>query len=87
MDYPKIDGLLLKIKSAYDSIGAETELVVEEPASIAEVEAVENSLQRKLPLQIREFFLQYSKKCKFSAFLPDDLNYQANWIKFFPRDF
>ena len=35
MDYQKIDELLLKIKSAYESIGAETELVVEEPASIA----------------------------------------------------
>ena len=29
MDYQKIDELLLKIKSAYESIGAETELVVE----------------------------------------------------------
>ena len=62
MDYQKIDELLLKIKSAYESIGAETELVVEEPASIAEVEAIENIIERKLPLQIRYFFLQYSKK-------------------------
>ena len=87
MDYPKIDGLLLKIKSAYDSIGAETELVVEEPASIAEVEAVENSLQRKLPLQIREFFLQYSKKCKFSAFLPDDFELPSELDKIFSAGF
>lgn len=72
MDYKKIDELLLKVKSAYESIGAETELVVEEPASIAEVEAVENIIERKLPLQIRDFFLQYSKKCEFSAWLPDD---------------
>lgn len=62
MDYQKIDELLLKIKSAYESIGAETELVVEEPASIAEVESIENIIERKLPLQIRDFFLQYSKK-------------------------
>ena len=34
MDYKKIDELLLKIKSAYESIGAETELVVGKPASI-----------------------------------------------------
>ena len=61
MDYQKIDGLLVKIKSAYDRIGAETELIVEEPAGIAEVEAIENRLERKLPLQIRDFFLQYSK--------------------------
>ena len=67
MDYQKIDELLLKIKSAYESIGAETELVVEEPASIAEVESIENIIERKLPLQIRDFFLQYSKKCEFSA--------------------
>ena len=64
MDYQKIDELLLKIKSAYESIGAETELVVEEPASIAEVESIENIIERKLPLQIRDFFLQYSKKCE-----------------------
>ena len=37
-----------KIKSAYESIGAETELVVEEPASIAEVESIENIIERKL---------------------------------------
>ena len=61
MDYQKIDELLLKIKSAYESIGAETELVVEEPASIVEVESIENIIERKLPLQIRDFFLQYSK--------------------------
>lgn len=72
MDYKKIDELLLKVKSAYDSIGAETELVIEEPASIAEVEAVENAIERTLPLQIREFFMKYSKKCEFSAWLPDD---------------
>lgn len=71
MDYQKIDELLLKIKSAYESIGAETELVVEKPASIAEVESIENIIERKLPLQIRDFFLQYSKNCKFSAWLPD----------------
>lgn len=64
MDYQKIDELLLKIKSAYESIGAETELVVEEPASIAEVESIENIIERKLPLQIRDFFLQYSKKMR-----------------------
>ncbi len=87
MDYPKIDGLLLKIKSAYDSIGAETELVVEEPASIAEVEAIENRLERKLPLQIREFFLQYSKNVSFQHFYQMILNYQVNWMKFFLRDF
>ena len=45
MDYQKIDELLLKIKSAYESIGAETELVVEEPASIAEVESIENIIE------------------------------------------
>ena len=64
MDYQKIDELLLKIKSAYESIGAETELVVEKPASIAEVESIENIIERKLPLQIRDFFLQYSKKMR-----------------------
>lgn len=87
MDYPKIDGLLLKIKSAYDSIGAETELVVEKPASIAEVEATENRLERKLPLQIREFFLQYSKKCEFSAFLPDGFELPSELDKIFSAGF
>ncbi len=72
MDYQKIGELLLKLKSAYESIGAETELVVEEPASITEVEEVENKLGRRLPLQIKEFFLQYSRNCEFSAYLPDD---------------
>ena len=48
MDYQKIDELLLKIKSAYESIGAETELVVEEPASIAEVEAIENIMNKDI---------------------------------------
>lgn len=31
MDYQKIDRLLVKIKSAYDKIGAETELMVDAP--------------------------------------------------------
>lgn len=87
MDYQKIDELLLKIKSAYESIGAETELVVEEPASIAEVESIENIIERKLPLQIRDFFLQYSKKCKFSAGYQMVLNYQVSWMKSFLRIF
>lgn len=72
MDYGKIDDMLCKIKSAYESIGAETELVVEKPASIEEVEEVENRMKRKIPLQIRDFFLRYSKRCEFSAWLPDD---------------
>ena len=87
MDYPKIDALLLKLKNAYESIGAETELVVEEPASIAEVEAVENSLQRKLPLQIREFFLHYSKRCEFSAYLPDDFELPSELDEIFSAGF
>lgn len=73
MDYQRIDELLLKLKSAYEGIGAETELAAEKPASPAEVEDAENRLGRKLPLQIRNFFLQYSKRCEFSAWLPDDL--------------
>ncbi len=72
MDYKRIDALLSMVKSAYESIGAETELIVERPAELSEVEAVEISLERKLPLQIRNFFLQYSRKCRFSAWLPDN---------------
>lgn len=72
MDYQKIDELLIKLKNAYESIGAETKLVAEKPASIAEVEEAEKKLGRKLPLQLRDFFLRYAKKCGFSAFLPDD---------------
>lgn len=72
MDYKKIGELLSKVKCAYDSIGAETVLEIEEPASIAEVEELENRLERKLPLQIKDFFLNYSRRCEFSAFLPDD---------------
>ncbi len=72
MNYKKIRALFIAVKNAYESIGAETELVIEEPASIAEVEAIENRLERKLPLQIREFFLQFSRRCQFSAWLPDD---------------
>lgn len=87
MDYQKIDELLLKIKSAYESIGAETELVVEEPASIAEVESIENIIERKLPLQIRDFFLQYSKKCKFSAWLPDGFELPSELDKIFSANF
>ena len=87
MDYQKIDELLLKIKSAYESIGAETELVVEEPASIAEVESIENIIERKLPLQIRDFFLQYSKKCKFSAWLPDGFELPSELDEIFSANF
>lgn len=87
MDYQKIDELLLKIKSAYESIRAETELVVEEPASIAEVESIENIIERKLPLQIRDFFLQYSKKCKFSAWLPDGFELPSELDKIFSANF
>lgn len=39
---------------------------------MSKVEEVENKLERKLPLQIREFFLQYSKNCEFSVYIPDD---------------
>lgn len=87
MDYQKIDELLLKIKSAYESIGAETELVVEEPASIAEVESIENIIERKLPLQIRDFFLQYSKKCEFSAWLPDGFELPIELDEIFSANF
>ena len=87
MDYQKIDELLLKIKSAYESIGAETELVVEEPASIAEVESIENIIERKLPLQIRDFFLQYSKKCEFSAWLPDGFELPSELDEIFSANF
>ena len=87
MDYQKIDELLLKIKSAYESIGAETELVVEEPASIAEVESIENIIERKLPLQIRDFFLRYSKKCKFSTWLPDGFEIPSELDEIFSANF
>ena len=87
MDYQKIDELLLKIKSAYESIGAETELVVEEPASIAEVETIENIIERKLPLQIRDFFLQYSKNANYRHGYQMVLNYQVSWMKSFLRTF
>ena len=87
MDYQKIDELLLKIKSAYESIGAETELVVEEPASIEEVESIENIIERKLPLQIRDFFLQYSKNANFRHGYQMVLNYQVSWMKSFLRIF
>ena len=87
MDYQKIDRLLVKIKSAYDKIGAETELMVDAPADIAEVEAIENRLERKLPLQIRNFFLQYSKKCRFSAYLPEDFELPSELDEIFCAEF
>ena len=87
MDYQKIDELLLKLKSAYKSIGAEANLVVEKPASRTEVEEVEKRLGRKLPIQIRDFFLQYSKKCEFSAYLPDDLELPDALESIFCADF
>lgn len=87
MDYKKIDKLLLKEKKAYENIGAETELVVEEPASVAEVEAIEKKLQKKLPSQIRDFFLQYSRRCEFSAWLPDDFELPAELDEIFSASF
>lgn len=87
MDYQKISELLLKLKSAYESIGAETELVVEDPASITEVEAVENRFEKKLPLQIRNFFLQYSRKCEFTAWLPDDFELPDELDEIFSANF
>lgn len=87
MDYKKIDELLLKLKNAYESIGAETELVVEEPASLMEVELMENRMKRKLPIQIREFFLQYSKNCKFWAWLPDEFELPKELCQIFSAYF
>ena len=87
MDYKKIDEILLKLKSAYEGIGAEVELVVEEAASVEEVEDVENSIGRKLPLQIREFFLQYSKKCELSAWLPEDFELPDELDEIFSASF
>ncbi|MDD7388531.1 MAG: SMI1/KNR4 family protein [Lachnospiraceae bacterium] len=87
MDYQKTGELLLKLKSAYESIGAETELVIEEPAGITEVEEIENKLERKLPVQIREFFLQFSGNCRFSAYLPDDFELPEELESIFSAEF
>ena len=61
--------------------------MVEEPASIAEVESIENIIERKLPLQIRDFFLQYSKKCEFSAWLPDGFELPSELDEIFSANF
>lgn len=87
MDYKKIDELLLKVKCAYESIGAETELVIEEPASIVEVEIVENRLGVKLPFQLRDFFLRYSKKCELSVWLSDEFELPDELDEIFSANF
>ena len=61
--------------------------MVEEPASIAEVETVEKGIERRLPTQIRDFFLQYSKKCEFSAWLPDDFELPSGLAEIFSANF
>lgn len=87
MDYKRIDKLLSEIKSAYESIGAEVELLVEEPAGIKAVEAVEKSIGRKLPVQLREFFLEYSKNCQLAAWLPDDFELPEELEEIFSATF
>ena len=51
------------------------------------LESIENIIERKLPLQIRDFFLQYSKNANFRHGYQMVLNYQVSWMKSFLRTF
>lgn len=87
MNYNDIRTLLEQLKCTYEKICEDVELVVAEPATIEEVEKVEQELGRKLPVQIRDFFLQFSKECSFSAFLPDDMELPDDLEEIFSATF
>lgn len=72
MNYEGISNLLIRLKSAYESVGAETELTIEKPVAEDKVIKAEKELGMKLPLQIRNFLLEFSGKLDFSAWLPEE---------------
>lgn len=73
MNYLKIKHLLNELKYIYEQIGANVEFTLEQPALESELMLLEEQLKIKLPEEIRNFFLNFSKCCKFNAFLPDNL--------------
>lgn len=73
MDYLQIKQLLNKLKETYEQIGIDVNFDLEPPANETEVLALEKQVKMRLPAEIRNFFLKFSKNCEFNAFLPDDL--------------
>lgn len=72
MDYKRINEMIMKLKQVYERVGADVGIDIATPANMEEIEAVEKELGMRLPEQLRDFFLNYSASCEFSAWLPDE---------------
>lgn len=72
MEYKHFDELCKKLVEVYRKWDKEAYYKVEEPATVDMVEAAENRLGMRLPEQLRNFFLQYSRKADMCVFLPDE---------------
>ena len=73
MNYMKFKQQLEDLKNVYESICESVDLVLEDPASEAEIIRVEKQIGKILPGEIKDFFRKFSRNCEFSAYLPSDL--------------
>lgn len=73
MDYKKIEQQLRKLVQVYEKIcnDMDVDFQVEPPATESEIQRAEQQLNVKLPVEIRDFFLKFSKNCELNAYLPD----------------
>lgn len=70
MDYLQIKQLLNKLKETYEQIGIDVNFDLELPANETEVLALEKQLKMRLPAEIRNFFLKFSKTVNSMLFYP-----------------
>lgn len=82
------------LKASLEEIGAllsgagmdVRDIAVSPPASLVEVEKVENCLGREIPRTARDFFLGTSKEIKFCWFAPDELDFPVEFDEIFCGD-
>lgn len=73
MNYEKIDELFITLKMAYEQFSEDVvEYKKSERATEEEVEELETTIGQKLPVSLKDFFLNFSKEVYFNATLPDD---------------
>jgi len=68
MDYQWIDCQLNKLFDVYRELYDKVELEIGKPATKDEILRLENEIGMELPMQLKNFFLNFSGYCDFCVF-------------------
>ena len=71
MNYEYFDDLCDKLTDCYYKLDEESFYMTDDPATEEDICTVEERMGVKIPNSLRDFFLNYTKEFRISAFLPD----------------